>query len=1614
MMTCNYDNNSVFSQIEKVCGSVDKDFIDEIYNLSTIAEYDAKMQSEVEFSSNIKVSTNSLFKVFSWNICGDFKGKVEVINEVLCKQSPDVFFVLESRLFKEEEDSVSNLFPGYDCFFNSHSKEMALQNQENGTVFRKGGVVCFVKCHWKVYITEVTFMEDKSSICLSFTFGSDSLIVHGVYAPAVTSSLDKDMYWSKWLNTLPKVEKCNVIVIGDFNVQIDPGLDNGNKDTGCNVPESLENILASGYVDVFRHCWGSKKKFSFWRNCVNTVQCTRIDTCLAHFSSVHALSCDYTGVNVSVSPDHLGVILTVDLQLLLNKVPCEFTGLPVYVQDTYDVNSLCMNKIKYQEAWQATVKSKDIIAFKTLLDLALNNKDTRSVEAAYKLLLNIICKNVSTVAGISSRLVNASRKTRVPRKLLVLYENLNRITKVILNFHRIELGDIPSCVKKLKFNLPQYRCPLPIDADSSELINWMFNLQRKEKELRKLVSKLKFKKRREFIVKAIQKIHDSLHSNPKAFFRRVNVCKVKSADKLTILKKVVPGASPVIISDRESITAEVAFFWQSVFKAPSLPLVHEEEWFNSSSFRKVVGSLKGKDGELMRVITVSELKEVLKRMGNRKATGPDRLPAEAFKLMPDVALEEICRLFNVLLKVEYTPMSWKDSWIFTILKPREDPMLLNSYRPITLLNVFYKLFANVLNGRLNRLLDKQSVISTSQAGFRKNRCTIHRANALVNLIHRAKTLGCPIHLCYIDFKKAYDSVPHQRLARCLLKYGFSESFINLIVSLYQQNTSKVITSYGFSRSVEVNRGVRQGCPLSPTLFSLFLDPLLLWLSESCEGFEDIQVLAYADDLVLVSKSYQDLQSMLDKVCKFSFNNGMSISTDSRAKSVYTTSDPDESLALQVTNWTSGCIEKINLPRLKPSESYKYLGILVNVNLDWSEEIASSVRKFGMQTHFLRNKCFTPRMLVDIMNKVVIPGVRYRMNVVRFPKYAVARMHRAMAALIFNKLSITQFSSIKHLQLDFDSGGFMLRNLYEVQDEAALQTLTVFGANSSDVFARRTTEVALADKSSAHSKLALRLKRLGGVVKFNPLRGCKESLLSNWLPKRICNLLGGLSRVQDLFVADRLLSQQRLFVKLEGSRKLGTKGYSYIKKTLTVNGIVKQELREVLGLPLTVWDANSFCHFTTDKFVRVWTDGSAVTDDQGRRMAGYGIWGGDGCKFNGSFRAVCRQTNYSAELQAILHVVKHVAFNTEIVTDCMAGKAVIQSLERYTDSKWSKVCCEHILKDIFHSINKKKLQGIVIRFVHVFSHLCDYGVKKDEQYFRKLNVMKSRFGNDVDVVLKGNKEVDRLALLGTRLAAPACPKYTKFMPNVVIEALDGTFIDNPAGYIKSVLRSKFRQDYKKSYRGLVRRVRFKSRVCVSPIFKSDNHLISSEQNFAFKVVHSKLPLCSVVFKKVQEEVAKKNAGKAFYSKVLDLADVYNSPACKLCGHHSEDVVHLALCSRTKHMARVLPIEINRVINVYVRESNKSRNLKKPVVKWFPAWYSYLPSPIGVSEKLLEVMEFDHTLGLLGFMPPALAGALIEVGVSDKLVTKCMLSIQVEVFKNLESRWRMRCKIFWSSG
>ena len=279
------------------------------------------------------------------------------------------------------------------------------------------------------------------------------------------------------------------------------------------------------------------------------------------------------------------------------------------------------------------------------------------------------------------------------------------------------------------------------------------------------------------------------------------------------------------------------------------------------------------DPSLDRDITAEDVEEAYKKLSSSSAClGP--LKAALIKAGKGVLASVLARLFTAVLRSGMVPREWLLGAITAIYKGKGDPAEPNNYRGITVGHVLGKLYALVLNLRLSAWAEAKGKRARGQAGFRRGFRTTDNCFILRALVERARAQGVKLYICAVDLEKAFDSVDRQLLWAALQRTGIGGYMLATLQALYADVPVCVKTAEGLSSTFQSIIGVKQGCPLSPLLFGIFMDdfelhvqrtvsPALAQLPQLCGS--PVPPLLFADDMLLMSTSAAGLNAQLQSL-----------------------------------------------------------------------------------------------------------------------------------------------------------------------------------------------------------------------------------------------------------------------------------------------------------------------------------------------------------------------------------------------------------------------------------------------------------------------------------------------------------------------------------------------------------------------------------------------------------------------------------------------------------------------------------------------------------------------------------------------------------------------------
>ena len=440
-----------------------------------------------------------------------------------------------------------------------------------------------------------------------------------------------------------------------------------------------------------------------------------------------------------------------------------------------------------------------------------------------------------------------------------------------------------------------------------------------------------------------------------------------------------------LITDKEKILKRWAEHFESVLNRPST--------INEEAINRLpqVPTNKALDDPP----TLLETQKAIYLLSSGKAPGSDAIPAEVYKEGGTALTERLHHLFLLMWQQETIPQDFKDASIIHLYKQKGSRQACDNHRGISLLSIAGKILARILLNRLTVHLD-QGLLPESQCGFRKERGTIDMVFAARQLQEKCQEQNVNLFSTYVDLTKAFDTVGREGLWKIMAKYGCPRKFIVLVRQFHEGMQARVQDSGEFSDPFTVTNGVKQGCVLAPTLFSLMFSAMLT------EAFRDegvgvnlryrtdgklfnlrrlhaktkvmtdiIRDLLFADDCALNAASEADMQCSVNLFSSACTNFGLTINT----KKTEVLHQPAPGRPYVEPSIT------VNGQRLNTVQRFSYLGSTLSQNVTIDDEVSVRIARasstFGrLYPNVWNRRGITIQTKLKVYRAVVLPTLLY--------------------------------------------------------------------------------------------------------------------------------------------------------------------------------------------------------------------------------------------------------------------------------------------------------------------------------------------------------------------------------------------------------------------------------------------------------------------------------------------------------------------------------------------------------------------------------------------------------------------------------------------------------------
>lgn len=395
---------------------------------------------------------------------------------------------------------------------------------------------------------------------------------------------------------------------------------------------------------------------------------------------------------------------------------------------------------------------------------------------------------------------------------------------------------------------------------------------------------------------------------------------------------------------------------------------------------------------LNRELSVEELENALKEMQNGKSPGCDGLPPEFYKRFWGQLGKHLLASFLYSEEQGVLTPDQRRGIITLIPKKGKDRRFIRNWRPISMLNSDYKILAKALAKRLATVLP--SLVHHNQTGFIPSRYigdNIRNTQAIIDFTNETGRSGLVVSL---DFRAAFDSLDHHFLMQALNTFQLGESFLSWISTLYESSESCVLNGGQSSGWFPFQRGIRQGCPISPFLFALAVEKLADEMRRNVNiiGLDLLEthtkILQFADDSTLFLESESSLVHALRVVNKFTRVSGLELNLQKT-----------HGLILGETQLESDISKQISW-----GEQVKILGIHFDIN-DYDEK--DQKINFDPAIAKMRRVCaswdlrnLSLKGKVVILNTLVLPIIYFQCMMLPVPAKTFEQIETLISAFIW--------------------------------------------------------------------------------------------------------------------------------------------------------------------------------------------------------------------------------------------------------------------------------------------------------------------------------------------------------------------------------------------------------------------------------------------------------------------------------------------------------------------------------------------------------------------------------------------------------------------------------------
>ena len=484
-------------------------------------------------------------------------------------------------------------------------------------------------------------------------------------------------------------------------------------------------------------------------------------------------------------------------------------------------------------------------------------------------------------------------------------------------------------------------------------------------------------------------------------------------------------------------------------------------------------------------ISVGSVRQQLRRMPNWKSPGPDEIHGFWLKNLRSLH-PRIAQQLQDCLQRGQVPQWMVEGRTTLIMKDPDKGSVVTNYRPIACLPVVYKLLTGIMAEAIYQHLHNNSLLPVEQKGCRRN-CRGTKDQLLIDkmVLRNSKRRKTNLNMAWIDYKKAYDMVPHSWVLETLNMVGIAENIRSLVENNMKLWRTQLTAGGATLGTVHIRRGIFQGDSLSPLLFIIAMMPLTKILRRHTAGYSlgkneaKLNHLLFMDDLKLYGKTDKEIESLVQTVRVFSEDISMEFGIEKCA-------------SISIKRGKVHHHEGIRLPdgrtiqSMEEGQHYKYLGVLE------ADDIKHSDMKEVIRKEYLRRvkKVLKSKLnggnTIKAINTWAVSLVRYAAGIVNWTKAELDEIDRKTRKIMTIYRALHPRADVDRLYLPRSEGG---RGMMSMVDCVQAEEISL------NEYIHESEEILLKATARANT-----LGEWNGETKQDYKKRMRKERKANWMAK----------------------------------------------------------------------------------------------------------------------------------------------------------------------------------------------------------------------------------------------------------------------------------------------------------------------------------------------------------------------------------------------------------------------------------------------------------------------------------------------------------------------------------